>query len=158
MVRALTVELVDGGGGKTPLHQLVIDDFLCVVGDSPRDGRARRDDRDLPDGDRRLAVGTELRPVTCDRGVVGDQSAIDQAVDDRGGNALGCREDEGSGVACPALSGRRRTRPDIQGGLAVHIDAQAAAAQPVFGEHPFEGAHDGGQLGPRPAFHSVGQP
>ena len=56
----------------------------------------------VADGDLRLAVGAELRPVLGNGGLVVDQAAIGQPVDDRRGHALRRREHHGAGVGRPA--------------------------------------------------------
>ena len=90
----------------------------------------------VADGDRRLAVGAELRPVLGDGRVVVDQAAVGQPVDDGRGHALGRREHHGAGVGRPA---RRAATvgpagPDVDDGLAVQVDRQRAAAEPAVRE------------------------
>ena len=102
----------------------------------------------LADGDLRLAVGAELRPVLGDGRVVVDQGSVDEPVDDRRGHALGRGEHHGARVGGPVRGAAAvgPARPDIDNGLAIQVDRQCAAAVPGSGEHLGERAHRAGEM------------
>ncbi len=78
----------------------------------------------LADGDLRLAVGAELRPVFVHRRFIVDQRAVDEPVNDRRGQALGRGEDHRAGVGGPVRRAAAvgPTGPDIDNGLTVQVD------------------------------------
>ncbi len=102
----------------------------------------------VANGDLRLAVGAELRPVLGDGRVVVDQRSVDEPVDDRGGHALGRGEHHGARVGGPVRGAATvgPARPDIDDGLTVQEDRQRTAAVPGTGKHLGEHPHRAGEM------------
>ena len=147
VVRALAVQHAVNRCGREPLLHLAVVHQVGLAGavEVRQPGAVPHH---LADGDLRLAVGAELRPVLGDRGFVVDQRAVDEPMNDRGGHALGGGEDHGAGVGGPVRGAAAvgPTRPDIDNGLAVQVDRQRAAAVPGTGKHLAEGPHRTGEV------------
>src|ERR1700736_3375778 len=109
------------------------------------------------DGDVALAVGAELRPVLGDRGVVVDQTAVGQPMDDRRGHPLGHRKHHRGGVGGPVLGAAavRVSRPYIDDRCAVQVDGKCAATEPPAREQLGEGANRAAEAGVCRALYAV---
>src|SRR3954454_836801 len=81
--------------------------------------------------DRGLAIGAELRPELGNGGVVGQQSAVDEAVQNRRSYAFARGKDHRTGVGGPwhLTVSIRPAGPDIDDGFAIDIDRKRTAAE-----------------------------
>ncbi|PQM47480.1 hypothetical protein C1Y40_02333 [Mycobacterium talmoniae] len=147
-----------GWGRREPLlHRHVVQQVRLA--DAVQFGQPGPMPQHLAHGEGVFAVDTELGPVVRDRRVVVDQPPVDQSVDDRGGHALGRREDHGAGVGRPwdLAAAVRPARPHIDDGLTVQIYGQCPTAEAAPGEQGGEAAHRAGEVGIRRTAYAAGQ-
>ena len=106
-----------------------------------------------------LPAGAELGPVRRDRLVVGQQPAVDQSVNDGGGDALGRGEHHRRGVRRPGLLAIPvgPPCPDVDDRLAVDEYRQRSPAEPAAGEQAGEDAYDVSETGVGGALHIAWQ-
>ena len=147
----------DRRGGDPFLHVMVVQQLAFAH--SAQVGKAGAVAHDVADGDPRLAVGAELRPVLGHRGVVVDQSAIRQPMDDGRGHTFGRREHHRSGVGgpVPLAPPVGPSGPHIDDGLAVEVYRKRSPAQSRMGEHGGETPHGTGEARVCGSLHPVGQ-
>ena len=78
-----SAEVPVGRRSRDPfLHVAVVEEVMCAH--PAQVGQTRPMPHHVPDGDLRLAVSAELRPVLGNRGVVIDQPSVGQPMNDRG--------------------------------------------------------------------------
>jgi hypothetical protein len=126
-------------GGEALFHQLVIED-LEAGGDRTQRGEPGAVGHHLTNGDATLAIGAEFGPVLRHRSGVVEQPAVGQPVDDRGGDALGRGEDDGSGLLGP-WGVPRAPGPDLDEWLTVQMHRQPRAHATTASECLRETAH-----------------
>ena len=130
----------DRGRGDPFLHVPVVEQLALT--DAAQVRQPGPMTHDIPDGELRLTVGGELRPVLAHGGVVVDQAAVSQPMDDCGGHSLGGRKHHGCGIGLPVPTPApvRPPGPDIDDGFTVEIHRQRAATaarmRELRGERP----------------------
>ena len=145
----------DRRGGDPFLHVMVVQQLAFAH--SAQVGKAGAVAHDVADGDPRLAVGAELRPVLGHRGVVVDQSAIRQPMDDGRGHTLVAENTIGAVSADQCRLPRRSDHPVHTSTTGWPSRYTESAPRPVSdGEHGGETPHGTGEARVCGSLHPVG--
>ena len=149
---------IGGCGGEALFHAQVVEQF--VFGDALEMRQAGPVTQYVAHGDVVFTVGAELRPVPCDGLVIGQQAAIDKAVDDHGGDPFGRGEHHRPRIGCPRLFAQSvgPACPHIDNGSAVDVDGQRATTEPSAREQSGEDSDDVSEAGVSSALDVARQP
>ena len=135
-------------------HDVIQQVFLCRTSQTRQAGVVPHH---LTNGEVRLAVGAELRPVLGNRRVVVDQPPVGEPVDHGGSHTLGCREHHRCSIRRPWQFAIpiRPARPHVDDGLAVEIHRQRPAAESARREHRRKPTNDASKVWVRRAGHAM---